>query len=277
MTIIQTFISAPMSVQRLKQNILIAAVSLAYAHKSGYKVKMYTDSLAYPLLSKLPYDEINTEMDKIVLPESNVLWSVGKYYALMKEPIGTIHIDFDVLLKKPCLEGLLINADAVCQILEHIENVQTVYEQSRQFLLNNKCNNYLDISKPATHAYNVGIIGYGSESMRKAHAGTIIKLYNKFKKYNKPMPTIDFYIEQANLYNLSTKGYKVNPIIKDTVFFDTDYTIITKYANTIGYCHLQSYKKYTPEVLNKLKHQLIVNFRDIYNSISDIIKITDID
>lgn len=273
MTIVQTFITAPMTVERLKQNFIIAALSLAYAHNAGYKVKMYTDSLGLVLLSRLPYDEINTEMDGIKLPTKNALWSIGKYYALMKEPLGTIHTDFDVMLRKPCLDGLLDGYDATCQIKEHIENTQTWYEDCRKFLLKHGCQRYMNLTR-VIYTYNVGIIGYGTEKMRKKHAGAIIDIYNKFKDYNGEMPTIDFYIEQANLYNLTKRGFKVNPIIKDAVFFDDNYRIINEYADTIGYCHLQSWDKYKPDVFARVLSNLQKENKEIYDSISDIINIT---
>lgn len=275
MKIIQTFITSPMSVDRLKKNIIIAALSLAYAHKSGYKVKMYTDSLGYSILKRLPYDEINTELDCIKLSK-NTLWSVVKYYALLKEPLKVIHTDFDVILKKPCLDGLLDKADATCQIKEHIESIQPVYEQDRTFLISNNCKDLLDLSDPVKYTYNVGIIGYNSESLRRAHAETIMTLYERFKDYDKTMPILDFYIEQAHLYNLSKKGYKIKPLIDNVTYFDLDYRIITECADNIGYCHLQSEVKYNSSVMKKVIGLLKKEFSNIYYLIDDIINITNI-
>ena len=265
-----------MSVHKLKQNLIIAALSLAYAHKSGYKVRMYTDSLGKALLSKLPYDSINTELDSIKLPKSSALWSVVKYYALYKEPLGTIHTDFDVMLKKPCLEGLLDNADATCQIFEHVEKCQPYYEQCRTFLISQNMGDLLDLDNPVKYACNVGIIGYGSEKMREAHAGIIMQVYERLKHIDTPIPTVDFYMEQAHLYHLSLKGFKVNPIIKDKVFFDADYTQVCDYARRVGYCHLQSSRKYSTETMEEMVGILKIDFPDIYSRISDIIAITDI-
>ena len=276
MTIVQTFITAPMSVYRLKQNVIIAALSLAYAHKSGYKVKMYTDTVGYSLLSKLPYDDINTELDGIELPKSNALWSIGKYYALLKEPLGTIHTDFDVLLKKPCLNGLLAGVDAVCQIKERIEGIQSIYEHCRQFLISESCGDLVNVSKPIKYTYNVGVIGYSTEAMRQAHAGTIKKVYERFKNYKGSMPTIDFYIEQAHLYHLSKKGFKVKPVVSDATLFVTDYRMITEFADAVGYCHLQSEIKYNPIVMKKVISLLETEFKDIYNLVADIVNITKI-
>ena len=276
MTIIQTFITASMTVERLKQNTIIAALSLAFAHKSGYKVKMYTDNLGKLILGRLPYDELNTELNNLKLPSSNALWSVGKYYALMKEPLKTIHTDFDVILKKPCLDGLFKDADMIAQIKEDIDNGQPWYEDCRQFLLTYGYQDTFDLSNPVSNAYNTGIIGYSNNEARDAHIKPILKVYNRFKDYKFKMPTLDFYIEQANLYNLSKQGFKVNTIIKGVNYMSTTYTIINTVADSIGYCHLQSNAKYSSEIMSKIIYLLRTQFKDIYNAIQDIIVITKI-
>lgn len=277
MTIIQTFLTSPMSVEKLKKNVIIAALSLAFAHKSGYKVKMYTDNLGKLILSKLPYDELNTELNNIELSsEGKALWSIGKYIALMKEPLGTIHTDFDVILKRPCLNGLLRNADICAQIKECIDDAQPWYEENRQFLIKEGFNDYFDLSHKVTNTYNTGIIGYSNSKAREAHIKPIMAVYNKLKHYKGDIPVLDFYIEQAALYDLSVNGFKVNPIIKTASIWNYNYTIINSIADNIGYCHLQSKAKYSTEVMSKIIKILSIQFREIYNSIRDIIQTTKI-
>ena len=48
--------------ENLINNVNIAAISLYYAHRSGYLVKMYTDSFGKELLSELEYDSIVTDL-----------------------------------------------------------------------------------------------------------------------------------------------------------------------------------------------------------------------
>jgi hypothetical protein len=93
------------------------------------------------------------------------------------------------------------------------------------------------------------------------------------------MPVVDFYIEQANIYNLYKKGYKVNPLIKNKIYNSNDYTytIINEYADTLGYCHLQSAAKYSPEIMSKVVLLLKKLFPSIYRQIEDIVKITKIE
>ena len=91
--------------ESVKNSVYVAALSLKYAQNSGYYVVMYTDTYGYSLLKDLGYDEINTCLDEI--PDSVVpyqFFAYPKFFAGLKEPLGSLHIDFDVFLKKPCVD-----------------------------------------------------------------------------------------------------------------------------------------------------------------------------
>ncbi len=87
---------------KLKILLYIAALSLAYAHESGYAVHMHTDSKDAKLLKDFGYDKLSTILDNIPDTVPTQLFAAGKYYAMKAEGLtGKVHIDIDVFLKKP--------------------------------------------------------------------------------------------------------------------------------------------------------------------------------
>lgn len=65
-TIVQSLWTKPITdYKRLRETLFLAALSLEYAHRSGYKVNMHTDSLGVRLLSNFGYDKLCSTLASI--------------------------------------------------------------------------------------------------------------------------------------------------------------------------------------------------------------------
>ena len=84
--IVQSLWTKPIkSAEHLRKTLFIAALSLAYAHNSGYKVHMHTDSKGYELLKKFGYDKLEKTLDAIPASVPTELFAAGKFYAMRAE------------------------------------------------------------------------------------------------------------------------------------------------------------------------------------------------
>ena len=102
--ITQSFWTKPTDKESLALHLDLAALSLYYAHRSGYVVHMHTDSKGMELLKDYGYDSLLPTLDEIPSDMPECIFAYGKILALEREPIGAVHIDLDVFIKKPLLD-----------------------------------------------------------------------------------------------------------------------------------------------------------------------------
>ena len=81
-------------------DLLTFALSVLYIKKLGHTIVLYTDDDGKKLLGELPYDEIYTTLNDIPEDIPPMMWAYGKFFAMKNEPLGAIHIDGDVFIKK---------------------------------------------------------------------------------------------------------------------------------------------------------------------------------
>ena len=255
--IIQSFWTAPMRTTRMQDNVRMATLSLEYAHSCGYEVGMYTDSDGAELLSDLPYDTFSTSLDDMPpVRHPGSMFAAGKYFALRQEPTGVVHTDFDVFLRKPCLDSFFAGeGDAVCQCREYIWR-EKVYRDCADLLREEFCPKAINPVRPH-YSYNVGVIGFNSPRLKDLFVSTYMEAFDYYKDRN-PQTLLDFFLEQAFLYQLRNK-YDIRPLIKGTCF-ENDWSMMKEEANEIGYCHLQSSYKYLPSIQNRIQELLEVSF-----------------
>ena len=253
--IIQSLWTKPLSDKnRLRDTLYIAALSLAFAHGSGYKVHMHTDTKGAALLKNFGYEKLLTTLDEIPDTVPTELFAAGKFFAMKAEGItGKIHIDVDVFIKKPGLLDMFYtdkSIDAICQQEEDFENV---------CFHDNKIRPMHILGYPATTrpnwrgSMNVGIVGFNNRALAKKYVDNYfkaLKIYTaeKFEKYkkedDKACMWFDFILEQVNLSYMSL-GYNVYVLLptKDA----------GKVANKIGYQHMQGSAKWTEERQKQIK------------------------
>lgn len=244
--IFQTFWTKPMTDKKLKINVHIALLSLCYAKASGYYVVMYTDTLGYSYLKDFGYDEINTDLDDI--PDdikATQFFAYPKFFAGLKEPLGSLHIDFDVFLKKPCAD-IFFNDKSIDVILQCKEGYASFYPEyvnGREMILNHEYPETLKVNHLSSS--NVGVIGFNNQELKDIYYSwyfDYIDFYKTRTSYLKGVSS-EMFAEQVNLdYLLETKNYKYHYIlIKDT---GRNHTELTDFADKIGYQHLQGINKY---------------------------------
>lgn len=251
---------------QLEANIWLFALSAVYAKKQGVTLVLYTDTLGQKLLGHLPYDKVYTTLNNIPANIPTMIWAYGKFMALREEPIGSIHIDGDVFLKKPEIikEMEFKDYDLIIQNKEWTAVTYTGIEatMARYGELNKA-----DFDKYQT-AFNCGTVGFNNPTLKKTYldyyfgaAGNIaknkaLKTYMQNDKYF----CVDLPLEQHSLAILSQK-YKVKSVLK---WFDEEYMgdATFKRATELGYQHLIGKDKYSH--IERVKFTLLVLDKDMY-------------
>lgn len=249
--------------QRFIGNICYYSLSLAYLKKLNQKVILYTDTLGAALLSHLPYDEIHITLDDIPDELSPRFWAAGKIYAMEQEPLGSIHIDGDVFIKKESLIELINNSDWDLLVQNYEKDLwsSSYYEEFPHFKNEiNFCKQF-GVNPTQYGAYNTGILGFWNQTLKDKFINTYKSVsLNHSKLHYKELEesenrTPDLITEQTFIYQLS-KPYKVKQLL-DT----TDNKIIREVCNNLGYQHVITMWKYTYldkclEVLKKVSPEI---------------------
>lgn len=119
MRVVHSFNSEYCSKEKFQIYMYYFALSCIYAKKSGFEVALHCDANTEAVLRNASYDEIITDIPHI--DESlKQFFAAPKFIAMKNEPLGSIHIDGDVFLKKPNLVDLMNfdNYDCIVQSLE---------------------------------------------------------------------------------------------------------------------------------------------------------------
>jgi len=246
---------------RMRETLFLAALSLAYAHRSGYKVHMHTDSKGAELLKGFGYEKLQTTLDRIPDTVPTELFAAGKFYALLAEGVtGKVHVDIDVLLKKPgVLERFYSDkrVDAVCQMEEDMSLVRHDDKIKHMYVLG-----YPVFTRPDWRgSMNTGVVGFNNyilamSYMRNYSEALDMYTAERFEAYRAEMraakqqePNLhfDFVLEQIALSHMSL-GYNVQTLVptKSPSFV----------ADKIGYQHLQGSGKWSSGTQNKIKSKL---------------------
>ena len=274
-TIIQSFWTKPIKDKnKLGQLLYIAGLSLTYAHRSGYKVNMHTDSYGYELLKNFGYDNLYKTLDEIPDTVPIELFAAGKFYAMKAEGIiGKIHIDFDVFIKKPHLLDRFYEDKTIDVIAQQEEN----YEESFHFY-GDIINAMHIIGYPSTTRpnwkgiINVGVIGFNNEELANKYFNNYFNAlnmynqndFNKYKEENRNLNlSFDFILEQTTLSYYSL-GYNVYILVPSN---NPSFV-----ADQIGYQHLQGTIKWKRNSQIIIK-QLLEDFNPkLYIMLTNIIK-----
>ena len=237
-TIIQSLWTKPCSKEKLQKTMFICALSLAYAHRSGYRVHMHTDSRGVELLKNFGYERLLPTLDKIPDSVPTDLFAAGKFYAMEAEGrVGKVHIDVDVFLKRPILDRFYTDSriDAICQQEEDMQHIDHSEKIKHMHVLG-----YPPTTRPNWKgSMNTGTVGFNNAELANKYFDNYfdaLKMYtadkfkNYWKKYGKQCLLFDFILEQIELSYLSV-GYNVYTLIPSK-----EYSFV---ADKIGYQHLQ--------------------------------------
>lgn len=253
-TVIQSLWTKPITDKaKLTNTLIITALSLAYAHRSGYKVHMHTDSRGYELLKGFGYEKLYKTLDNIPDTVPIDLFAAGKFFAMQAEgTTGKVHIDIDVFLKKPgVIERFYKDktVDVICQMdedmsfIDHNDIIQHMHVMG-----------YPAKTRPSWHgSINTGVVGFNNTELAEKYMGNYFEAlemytnekFEQYKQENKVTHLLfDFVLEQINLSYMSV-GYNVQTLVPTK-----NPSIV---ADKIGYQHLQGSKKWTEERLVSLK------------------------
>lgn len=255
--------------------------SCLFAKRSNIDITLHTDSRFSELMKSMgvPYKEIIVDLDNVIEP--NEFFAYAKLKALEKEPLGTIHIDGDVFLKKPGMKFVLNfnDYDCITQHMEYkMEDTQVWVNTDKGF----KNVEYLPyMNKGLTHMYNCGVLGFNNEKLFETWYNGYFEFLERVKLENiqwEPLSCPDIILEQQQLTDLCEKyNYKVK-----TLFTLTDYSrdqIIktNQYLNMIGYQHvvcdkykdldkcLYSIKNLNPVIYNNIKRLFGDEFHQLFD------------
>ena len=234
-------------------------LKMAYASaksikEQGYPLVMYTDKLGAEILSGFPYDEI-VVLD-IPEPVNPRMFAAIKYFALDKEPLGTIHVDYDIMLDKPCIkpkEGwdLITQMKYTCK---------EFYLPQRKILDEYGFPEAMTKIKLSPYPYCVGVIGFNNEELKQKFLDNYfdaVEMYSD-KKINL---TIDLLFEQTFISSLVDEfGYNADFVTEEKAVYyghpvsDKGIRYFNDYNK--GFKHFHAQSKWTMPVLNEITKRL---------------------
>ena len=278
--IFQVFWSKPIlegggdSKERLSIFLFCAINSLIGAHNCCYKVRMHTDSILYPLLKEFGYDEIIVDLDNLKAP--TCLFAYSKFVALETEPIGTICMDIDVILKKPCLDNFYIDK-GFDVILQYKEVAAKRYMDYYNFLKTKLAiTGYPSCIHPFHNCQsNVGVIGFNNIELKEKYLNsykTAVKWFvenNKINEYKDAV--LDLILEQTEIDYLVQNKNVMYIYSNFDWTYDKDQQAIIEQRDKIGYLHLQGTDKNDPEVIEALKKNAKQYNIKLYDKINNFI------
>lgn len=250
---------------QIENTMYITALSVAYAKKNGAYIVCHCDSYMKPYLSELGYDEIIVDLDDIeheanrARKDSVLMWAAGKFYALQNEPLGSVHIDFDVFLtKEETVKALDFHNFDI--LYSHIESSA---DYTERILLRD---HIPTVDCDYDYAANVGVIGFNNQDAKDQYINHYMYYYTALDYDTKGDKDLnaDLLLEQSYLLQMLESFTSTN-IIGDQRT-DSVY-LMQRNAIDIGFEHLLGRCKYEPFVLNNVKKRLKRIAPDIYNKI----------
>lgn len=96
-------------------DVLYAALSVSYIKEQGHDIVLYTDNKGVEIFKNIPYDEVFNVLDEELKDIDEHIWSASKFKALELEPLGSVHIDYDFILKDDSIIKFDWYHDMLCQ------------------------------------------------------------------------------------------------------------------------------------------------------------------
>lgn len=231
---------------RLVGTLIYSAMSLCWVKCWGHEIVLHTDTAGKKLLGFLPYDEIHLTLDEMkgahVHPR---FWAAAKMFAMENEPLGSIHIDNDVFIKRKKAYDLIEQDDSDLMVQEYesgdnYDMFTKVYDTHVQFLSDKG----VDINLAG--AFNTGILRFNNPELKDMFIRTykdivahVSELSSGFLDNDDPDGIPDLIAEQKLIHQMCGKhGYKVFELLGET-------RNVSTWAHDIGYQHLLTSMKYT--------------------------------
>lgn len=249
---------------KFRDQMFMAALSLEYAHRSGYRVHMHTDSVGYSLLRNFGYDKLCRTLVTIPSSVPTDFFAAGKFYAMKAEGIvGKVHIDTDVMLKKNVLDRFY--TDKRIDVIHQMEeDMPLVHHEDKIFHMH--VLGYPPTMRPTWQgSYNTGIVGFNNRELANKYFDNYfeaLQMYNsnRLEEYktqgNYDDLHFDFVLEQITLSFLS-HNYNAYALLPTKMPSEA--------ADAIGYLHLQGERKWDIDTINWIKNKLRTFNPQLYN------------
>lgn len=246
--LVHSFYTKHLDEKRFFIQCICFVLSCIYAKQSGFLINLHTDKRGYEYLNICPYDNIFVDLEDVDLIAPR-LYAAVKFKVMEKYPLGAIHIDGDVLLKRQMLHNLM-NFDEYDAIVQSVETPPLYgygWKESASTFVN--CEYPEWANRECNIMCNCGIVGINNPELKKIYFDTYWDMYKKYCEKGIDKTSVpDLIIEQQFLYDIcENKKYKVKCLI--------DGSKPSKSANAIGYQHLIGDTKNREylEIIKKIK------------------------
>ncbi len=258
---------------QLEASIWLYALSYLFAKQVGDKIILHTDDIGKKYLEPIPYDEIHLSLNDLK-DQHQKWWSYGKIKAIELEPLGSIHIDGDVFLKKPTLRKHLDfkDSDVICQMVEAGHLFEKGYRDQLPYFDYALRNVQIEGYGYGEKAFNGGVLGFNNADLKERfiwNFKTMVKACEvdhgiMFQMDGKYEPNI--IIEQYQLAGLcDLKKYKVKFVL-DPIEVDRRNSL-DSVTQELGFAHAWGKEKYKKDFQVKAKKLIKRMDEKLYQSI----------
>ena len=250
------------------------AFSLLRLKALGNKVTLYTDSMGADWLISnlnLPYDNINTSLDQLLIP--NNLWSLAKMWVYSQQKDPFIHFDGDVYIWNDDFIKELDRNHIICQ---HIEHGFPYYKEYFEILIKERYTLNEKIFPQTIDSFNnialnCGVIGGYNIDFFQTLWDEAYSLYEKNEdKCSTLSVGVNTLFEQHLAYEVSKKyDLQIKTVLKQEVKYDDDFLPsfeMTPFEKK--YVHLSTSAKQAPKLLKELENRMKYEFPTYYDSIN---------
>jgi len=284
--IIQSIWTKPMLAERwnitdqIEKNLWLYGYSVDYLKRIGLPVELYTDTYGASIFDCLGYDNIHIKLDELE-DVNERFWSAGKIVAIREAPLGSIHIDGDVFLKKESIIPLLEfpDHDCIVQMEERLSIFMESYEQVLPMFRDAVGDSVKGFGYSATTSVNCGIMGFNNSLLRDAFINGYFQILEICQSDQHFMSLLKYDLKKRNEPNIVIEQYFLKGIadfegctIKSLLEmksdnFQDDIADMNNQANEIGFAHAWGSSKY--QIIEPIKdilaqrnpklHQAILN------------------
>lgn len=295
MKIIQSCWTAPMTTtgqlrwninNQIETNLWLYGYSVDYLQMLKHPIDLYTDSYGATVFDCLPYDNIYTTLDELTGKVNERFWSAGKIIALRETPLGTVHIDGDVFLKKQAVIDALdmTDYDCIVQMQERMSVFMQSYADVLPMFQEAVGESVSGFTYNLTEALNAGVLGFNNQQMKDDFINGYNQILNICQTDQKFMSLLKYDIEkqiepnvvleQYYLKSLSFVGkYGIKNLLElNSANFNDDWISMNEQANELGFAHAWGSSKYSliPVIKEVMKQRNPQLYQAILDKISDI-------
>lgn len=259
------------SIEQIIDNIWYYSLSTAYLKKLGQHIELHTDTFGKKCLDHIPYDNIHLTLNSIPKYIQPFMWAYGKFHALRKCSLNTVHIDGDVFIKsQKCIDKIYSllkqRSDVIVQCHEFVVNptkwVYPIYKPTTDALTGLQYPEWA--IRNGKNAYNTGFLLFNNQKLKTQY----LKEYFRCAKdcceklshilINDAHVCPDLVVEQQFLYDIvNNNNFNANTLI--------NWTNSTKTADKIGYQHIIGKGKYDENNMYACQRTLYIIDKELYH------------